>query len=278
MQIEVDDRERDMLLYLYELDYTGEIKQQRLQIGDYALFSNGLQVLIERKTWDDLASSLKDGRLERQIANMANLPLLKVIIVEGVMHQEHCHVESSTLRKKIIHLMFQGFHIIYSRDKRDTAEHIVNLANNIPLKKGEDVDLYKKPHMTEQMKLEQLFTQIPQIGLQTAKIIIEKKWSLLDLYCASVDDIATLKFGDMPIPLKKAEKIYKSMGLKSTWVKILESFNGITKTTAVNIMSMYNDPTQWTPDNLSNVHKTEKLKLSKSKAEEIILWIKKIIH
>ena len=67
MEIIVDDRERSIIPYIKILsdEKNFNYKVQRCQVGDYAIAYKGYILLaIERKTWIDLASSLRDGRKE----------------------------------------------------------------------------------------------------------------------------------------------------------------------------------------------------------------------
>lgn len=67
MHLTVDDRERDVSPFLTRLivstTFTMEI--QRQIIGDFSIWKNGFPLfIIERKTWQDLSSSISDGRRE----------------------------------------------------------------------------------------------------------------------------------------------------------------------------------------------------------------------
>jgi ERCC4-type nuclease len=51
------------------------VRRDRLDIGDYVISRGGaVRCVIERKTPVDLLSSLRDGRWERQVANLSELP------------------------------------------------------------------------------------------------------------------------------------------------------------------------------------------------------------
>src|SRR5271163_4715793 len=65
MELIVDDRERAVTGFLEDLSHTFHInyKIKRLEVGDYSIiYKNHIMIIIERKTWADLASSLRDGR------------------------------------------------------------------------------------------------------------------------------------------------------------------------------------------------------------------------
>ena len=53
-----------------------EFKRQRVTTGDYhILFNDQIYMSIERKTWKDLAASIKDGRMNSQHKQMENYQL-----------------------------------------------------------------------------------------------------------------------------------------------------------------------------------------------------------
>ena len=60
----IDDRERSIYPYLETELYNIEYIIKRINIGDYSIIddSNKIIVCFERKTLEDLASSIKDGR------------------------------------------------------------------------------------------------------------------------------------------------------------------------------------------------------------------------
>ena len=79
-QIAIDTRER----YPYRFTGRGVLTERvALEAGDYALIAEGDQVAaVERKTLENLASSLSDGTLAFQMQRLAELPAAAVV-VEG---------------------------------------------------------------------------------------------------------------------------------------------------------------------------------------------------
>ena len=77
----VDDREAgsEVVHALREIDGL-VVEVRRLKLGDYYINGN---LLIERKTFGDLASSIKDGRLFQQASRLASCPTRSAVILEG---------------------------------------------------------------------------------------------------------------------------------------------------------------------------------------------------
>ena len=72
-----------------------------------------LDFIVERKTADDLAASIMDGRYEEQKFRLKNCGINNVIyLVEGTPGQ-YCKIPESVLRKACIHTqIFHGFNVM----------------------------------------------------------------------------------------------------------------------------------------------------------------------
>ena len=134
----VDSRERCKEEIKECMDSFGvscEIK--RLEFGDYMWVGDGysLNCSIERKTVDDLSSSIKDGRFEKQNSNMKKYKMKNLFyLVEGTNPKAS---ELEMIKK-------EGFGIIRTRDKNDTFEFLLNttMALNKHIKSGKWKDLF----------------------------------------------------------------------------------------------------------------------------------------
>ena len=72
-----------------------------------------LDFIVERKTADDLAASIMDGRYEEQKFRLKNCGINNVIyLVEGTPGQ-YCKIPEQVLRKACIHTqIFHGFNVM----------------------------------------------------------------------------------------------------------------------------------------------------------------------
>ena len=77
----VDDRERDLLRAFSDLGV--ETTTRRLPLGDVLLPRSG--AVVERKTLEDLAASIKDGRWREQRTRLLESGAPVFYIVEGVV-------------------------------------------------------------------------------------------------------------------------------------------------------------------------------------------------
>lgn len=135
----------------------GEIswKIQNVKIGDYHIFiprddnespanSSILALVIERKTWKDLAASIKDRRMIEQGTKMKSIQeqtgCRLMYIIEGRMHCEKStmigRTPFSALHTKMRRGMLAGVPHIQSLNAKHTAEIIIDLARDILVMSG----------------------------------------------------------------------------------------------------------------------------------------------
>ena len=133
MELIADDRERSVIRHL---EKTTLVRVERITVGDYAFVYNGrIITIVERKTLNDLASSIKDGRMENN-AKLLDARLttgcLLLYIIEGAAYPDlgakFSGVPFNSLQGKLDSLMFRhGTSIIWTRDDRHTAKRLAGL-------------------------------------------------------------------------------------------------------------------------------------------------------
>ena len=113
------------------------LEERRLNIGDVAVCKDGaLSVVVERKTLDDLASSILDGRIEKQTASMRDLTMESgsaVMLVEGRPTfpdgaRIHGKLQYTRLESEMLSWQIAGGLLLRSRDVEDSARLVVKLA------------------------------------------------------------------------------------------------------------------------------------------------------
>jgi Fanconi anemia group M protein len=99
---------------------------RRLEAGDVAI---GDQVLVERKTTNDLVGSLADGRLFRQARQLAQRAARPIVILEGDPTDIETRVDPGSYRGALLALTV-GFRIpiLYTRDLEHTAVVLRHMA------------------------------------------------------------------------------------------------------------------------------------------------------
>ena len=198
MKIIIDEREA----MLYELcvsmnqTFNIPIEKRVLELGDILFLSDDesiVHLIIERKSFADLLSSIKDGRYAEQSHRLKNCfpnPHNVVYLLEGMFST----VKNDADKHKIIACIaslnyFKGFSVLRTISMTETAQHIIYMADKIirELKKGTVVEnsgsnaeprivepycsvvkTSKKANITKENIGEIILCQIPGISSTTA--------------------------------------------------------------------------------------------------------------
>ena len=147
MKIIVDEREHYLMNQLVELYSNSNINsnnfsiiKQTLVLGDVILTTDTAHdnelCIIERKTINDLLSSIKDGRYEEQshrLSYASNCPNHRIIyIIEGNMNIIHNPNEYKMVCSAITSLnMYKGFSVLRTFDIRETAKLLIHMMEKI---------------------------------------------------------------------------------------------------------------------------------------------------
>ena len=275
MQICIDDRERKVIPYIEAFcseDITYEVK--RMEVGDYALVYRGhIMMLIERKTWADLASSIRDGRKNniQKLENVRETTGCQVAyLIEGNpcpnFNKRFSRMPLKCLRAHLDHIAFRdGIHMIYSTDYEYTSKRLFELAHNFTTIKpsmlkpidelitgGKDkpdvAKLTQKQNISVSTQ-EQLLMCLPSIGSTVSTVLAEAKVSLMSLYSDehTAEELARLKYPTgNAIGLARAKRIYqnrmhftsKGKVSKKYQVRLLSTVRGISKKTAEEMLKV----------------------------------------
>ena len=115
------------------------IESKALHIGDIA-FVDGTTgqetVLFERKTLQDLLSSIKDGRYDEQshrLTHASGIPAHNIFyVLEGLMSQLRTDAERRLVHSSITSLSyFKGFSVLRTSTLQETADLLVAMARKI---------------------------------------------------------------------------------------------------------------------------------------------------
>jgi len=142
MRVILDERERDLYSICENIVGSNmtyvKLSKQVLPLGDiYVKTDEDKDVLIiERKTINDLLSSIKDGRYEEQsyrFTHSSGFPAHSVIyIIEGSISQSRTLLERKIIYSAITSLnFFKGFSVIRTSSVAETAEYIVWMCEKI---------------------------------------------------------------------------------------------------------------------------------------------------
>jgi len=144
MKVIVDEREHDLYdkldILMCKQTQAGcvDLSKEVLPIGDVLIQTNeGKDVLIiERKTFADLLSSIKDGRYEEQsyrLLNSSGFPPHSVFyLLEGMFSQLRTGIETKIIYSAMTSLQFfKGFSVHRAATVNESAEWILHMAEKI---------------------------------------------------------------------------------------------------------------------------------------------------
>ena len=164
MIIKVDVREHELIKIITQLINTIpsfkdlQFTTENLPLGDIIITDNLVHnLIIERKTINDLFSSLKDGRYEEQSYRLNGLPHHNhniIYLIEGDVNNlnrfKDNRVDKLTLYSTIFSLnYYKGFSVLRTFNIEETAIFICNTANKLKKSEAEKRKPYYSLKITE---------------------------------------------------------------------------------------------------------------------------------
>lgn len=182
-----DYRERKIIEILKNFNDI-KVVEEKLEVGDFLIED----IVIERKSVEDLINSVIDKRFFEQIENLKNQKAL--IIVEGMVTNE--------ILGAIARIISENISIVFTLNENQTAE----LLRKIAIKKLKKANVIKtkikKKGKTEKEKIISILISFPGISYKSAEIIMKKYSSIKDFVNSSKSKLTSL-FG------KRGENIYE---------------------------------------------------------------------
>lgn len=193
MNLVLDCRERKLIKYLEANEISHSVES--LTLGDISINNSEGQIvaLFERKTIQDLLSSISDGRYEEQSFRLLECGLQKnriFYIIEGNIENYvgkgsglYC---KSTIHSCIFSLTFmKGFSLLCSNSLTHTGDIIIKFFKKLQsdptlVSKVQDatylesVKLTKTSNMNDEMIAVMMLAQIPKVSKNAAETIMKK--------------------------------------------------------------------------------------------------------
>lgn len=209
MQLILDHRE-GKLKELFQNNLEIKLDYKNLEYGDFCIFYNQNPfIIIERKTLEDLSSSIKDGRYKEQKQKMLSFVDRRNIyyIIEGDMksYNESMNLNINGINKKnligsIINTMIRDdIKIFFTKDIADTYQLLLNIISRI----SKDPDKYFASATEEQIPVKKqsnstyknMLCQIPGISNKAADAIIAiyPTFGILYITLEKLEDVEKLK-------------------------------------------------------------------------------------
>ena len=228
---------------------------EQMTVGDYAISLDlNIKVIIERKTWKDLAATIKDP--ERKANHQKLLDLREKIgcdilyIIEGPAfpspERKFDGIPHKCLLAHLHHLMFRDkCSYVQTSDVEHTAKTLVSLMNSMKtlgvVGGAPNSALLKERHpRSPEVVKQKIMMKIHGVS-NTNFPIIKQHFNITDLVNKNLtSELSELqhssgrKFGT-----KNATKINKSAKDVQTHIKMLAEINGVTNNTATEILKIY---------------------------------------
>ncbi|MDT7900494.1 MAG: 3'-flap repair endonuclease Xpf [Acidianus sp.] len=206
LRIYVDNREKNSGIPEILKDIGISVIIEQLDVADYVLADG---VAVERKSVSDLVNSVFDKRFFDQINRLTSAYETSFLLIEGNLNRIREITEKwKAINSALISIIVDyDIKVIYSSDKRDTAEVLVKLAEKFQEHGGKKriINLHDKPKF-ESIKDIQLYVveSFPNIGEVNAKKLLEKFSTIRNICNASISDLERV-LGSR----KRAEELYK---------------------------------------------------------------------
>jgi ERCC4-type nuclease len=211
MKLLVDHRERDMLTLIE--DVCEDITITQLSIGDYLLLTESGGIVIERKTVNDLLTSIRSNRLWGQLLRMMKTEQItgypikqRILVIHGPFEKYFQRNKSTMNNDHLMHwsqLMGAYMEILYVYNtpilylENDTA---FKAFMKILIKRestGKNDQLpsakwYKKPAKTDlpvKDRKKYILSSLPHIGDQLATNLLTHFTTIAGIACAQVEDL-----------------------------------------------------------------------------------------
>ena len=137
MKIIIDEREVALYERMVSLNTDITMVKQVLQIGDAIIQNDDVDLcVIERKTLQDLLSSIKDGRYEEQSHRLIHTSGLSphniIYIIEGNMSTLQTDKDKQLIYSSITSLnYYKGFSVLRTTSVNDTVDLIIGMTRKI---------------------------------------------------------------------------------------------------------------------------------------------------
>jgi DNA excision repair protein ERCC-4 len=194
LQVTIDDREPPTLEEEFRTMGNMILRRQRLASGDY-LFDGDL--LVERKTIPDFCQSIKDGRIFRQVKNLANTKVPACLILEG---KNRLFKETDFSPQSIqgillsISLAFR-LPILKTKNPQETVQVMLQSYKQLTKDKLEELRFYPKfpgykkstyPLLSQRI---QILESFPGIGTDRAERLLMKFGNLHKVFIAEEEEL-----------------------------------------------------------------------------------------
>ncbi|HDD69356.1 MAG TPA: DEAD/DEAH box helicase, partial [Candidatus Korarchaeota archaeon] len=178
-----------------------KISVSKLEVGDYVVSD---EVVIERRTIDDLVSSLANREIFEQVDKLKATYKRPILLIEceTLYEASKSGVRSRSLMELITSLTIGGLPILWSRNPEESAELIRLLAIKEQRKKVLEIHPLV---VDDDTVLERVLTEIPGVNVFVARNLLRAFGSLKNVFSASEKELQSVEGVD-PITARRIVK------------------------------------------------------------------------
>ncbi|RLJ01073.1 MAG: hypothetical protein DRP06_00295 [Candidatus Aenigmatarchaeota archaeon] len=197
--VKTDKRELKSGITRYLKNFGCIVEEEQLEIGDYILSD---RTAIERKSFSDLISSIQDLRLFSQLKHLCKFEK-PILLVEGFEYFGNLNNNSLFGALASIILDF-GVPVIWTKDKRDSANFIYSAAKREQFKNNREIAIrIRKRSKNLEDEQKYLIAGLPSVSSVLAKRLLEKFKTPHKIFHAKKEKLIEVKgMGE-----KKAQRI-----------------------------------------------------------------------
>jgi ERCC4-related helicase len=164
------------------------IKSETLEVGDFVLSD---RVVVERKSVEDFASSIIDGRLFNQAANLRDSYAKPIIVVEGGALTGSGRVRPEAMMGAYASILIDyGIPVIWTHEPAETAHLLFAIARREQIQETRSPRIMsaKKPTTVERQQ-EFIISSLPNIDSSRAKRLLSHFHTVENVFTASKEEL-----------------------------------------------------------------------------------------
>lgn len=165
-----------------------KMEMRNLDIGDFVLSD---RIIVERKTWPDLLSSLVDGRLFSQLKAMQSYPK-PFVVLEGAREGGHGLSHEAVYGALASIVVDLGIPIMHTEDAADTAEWLLSVAKREQKREKRKIAVRQGKPMEDAERLRFVLSGFPGIDGVRADALLSHFGSIVNVFTATRDEISAV--------------------------------------------------------------------------------------
>ena len=213
LRIIVDDREKKSGIPDLLKAVGIKIEMKTLPVGDYIV---GPETVVERKSIQDLVSSIFDGRLFDQCNRLKEHFQNPIILMEGNVDEIETITENPLVFYGAVSSIAIDFKIpiIHTPNATHTSKLLVSMSSRKESTQGPFLKKIRKSNNIQQQQLSALCS-LPGVGEKTAKRMLAKFGSPVNTFTASLAELSKIE----GLGSARAKKIKNMLEKKSALLK-----------------------------------------------------------